>query len=106
MYKVVILESAECDLKELKTYLVKNFSLATWQTSYQLIKDVVRTLKTFPFAGSVPEEFENLNLMQYRQLIAGKNRIIYEIRAEIVYIHIIVDTRQDLKSLLMRRLLR
>ena len=29
--KVVILESAEQDLKELKAYLSKYFSLTTWQ---------------------------------------------------------------------------
>jgi toxin ParE1/3/4 len=34
------------------------------------------------------------------------NRIIYEVRQDILYIHIIVDARRDLKTLLIRRLLR
>ncbi|MDD5320477.1 MAG: hypothetical protein PHD43_07665 [Methylococcales bacterium] len=36
--KVVILESAEYDLKELRDYIVKNFSLETWLKTYGKIK--------------------------------------------------------------------
>jgi toxin ParE1/3/4 len=104
--KVIILESAEQDLKELKQYLVKNFSHHTWQESYDKIKQSIRSLKTFPETGSIPEEFKQLNLSQYRQVISGMNRIIYEVRQKSVYIHVIVDARQDLKLLLIRRLLR
>jgi plasmid stabilization system protein ParE len=103
--KVIILESAERDLIELKQYLVKNFSHHTWQESYDKIKKTIRSLKTFPETGSVPEEFKQLNLTQYRQVISGMNRIIYEVRQNTVYIHVIMDARQDLKSLLIRRLL-
>jgi len=104
--KVVILESAEYDLKELKSYIVKDFSLKTWRNTYDKIKEVIRNLKTFPYAGSIPEEIERLNLSQYRQVISGMNRIIYEVRQDTIYIHIIVDGRRDLTSLLTRRLLR
>ncbi len=104
--KIVILESAEHDLKELRNYIVKNFSLKTWQNTYDKIKEVIRNLKTFPYTGSIPEEIEKLNLSQYRQVISGMNRIIYEVRQDTLYIHIIVDGRRDLTSLLTRRLLR
>ena len=104
--KVVILESAEQDLKELKAYLVRNFSAEVWQSSYDKIKAAIRNLKAFPCAGSIPEEIEKLNLGQYRQLISGMNRIIYEVRQDIIYIHIIADARRDLQTLLARRLLR
>lgn len=104
--KVVILESAEHDLKELKGYIVKNFSVETWRNTYDKIKEVIRNLKTFPHAGSMPEEFDKLNLSQYRQVLSGMNRIIYEVRQDTIYIHIITDARRDLTSLLTRRLLR
>ena len=104
--KIVILESAEYDLKELKVYLIKNFSVATWQSSYSQMKEVIRNLQRFPLAGSMPDEFENLNLQQYRQVLSGMNCIIYEVRKNTVYIHIIADVRRDLRALLMRRLLR
>jgi toxin ParE1/3/4 len=104
--KVVILESAEQDLKELREYLVKNFSLGTWQDTYGKLKKAMRTLKDHPLSGTIPEELDRLNLSQYRQIVSGINRIIYEVRQDILYVHIIVDRRRDLKGLLTRRLLR
>ena len=104
--KIVMLESAEHDLKELKNYIIKNFSVETWQNSYDKIKTSILNMKTFPDAGSIPEEFEKLSSSQYRQVVSGMNRIIYEVRLDTDYIHIITDTRRDLKSLLTRRLLR
>ena len=82
--QVVFLKSAELDLKELRGYMVKNFGKDTWQASYTKIKDAVNTIRTFPLGGNVPEELERLNLTQYRQVIAGMNRIIYEVRQEII----------------------
>ena len=104
--KIVILESAEYDLKELKDYLVKNFSVGTWKNTYNKLKKVIRNLKDFPDLGTIPDELEKLNLSQYRQVISGMNRIIYEVRRDIIYIHVIMDTRRDTMSLLTRRLLR
>ncbi|MGK2953602.1 MAG: type II toxin-antitoxin system RelE/ParE family toxin [Thiobacillus sp.] len=105
-FQVVFLKSAELDLKELQGYMVKQFGKDAWQASYAKIKNAVNTIGTFPLGGNVPEELERLNLTQYRQLVSGMNRIIYEVRQEIIYIHIVCDTRKDMKSLLTRRLLR
>ena len=106
VFKVVILDSAEQDLKDLRAYLVKNFSEITWQATYTQIKEAIRNLPHFPQSGSIPEEIEELNLTQYRQVLSGMNRIIYEVRHELIYIHIIVDARREMTSLLTRRLLR
>ena len=105
-YKIVFLTSAEKDLKDIKSYIINNFSLATWQDTYSKLKDSVRNLKTFPFSGSIPEELERLNLTQYRQIISGMNRVIYEVRQKIIYIHIVADTRKDMNKLLTQRELR
>ena len=104
--KVVILDSAEQDLRELRSYVVKNFSQATWLKTYSKLKESIRNLATFPLLGAVPPELESLNMNQYRQIISGMNRVIYEPRADAVYIYMIVDTRRDLETLLMQRLMR
>lgn len=75
--KAVFLSGAEEDLKELRRYLIKRFGKSTWSDTYGKIKTSVRGLQTFPWAGSVPEEFAGLGLGQYRQVISGMNRIIY-----------------------------
>ncbi len=105
-FKVVILDSAEQDLKELRSYIVKNFSLKTWKAHYSKLKEGIRNLQNFPHTGSLPEEMEKLSLTQYRQVLSGMNRIIYEVRQNVVYIHIIIDARRDMNTLLARRLLR
>ncbi len=105
-FRIVFLNSAEHDLKELKRYMVRNFDSDTWQASYTRIKDAVNAIRTFPLGGDVPEVLDRLNLTQYRQVVAGKNRVIYEVRQDTIYIHIVCDTRKDLTSLLSRRLVR
>lgn len=90
-YKIVFLTSAEQDLKELKSYVVKNFSLNAWQDTYGKLKNPIRNLKVFPQVGAIPEELERLNLTQYRQIISGMNRVIYEVRQEIIYIHLVAQ---------------
>lgn len=104
--KVVVLASAQADLVALRSYIVKNFSVTTWQATYTKLKASIRNLATFPRLGGVPDELATLNLTQYRQILSGMNRIIYEIRQDAVYVHLIVDVRRDLKDVLMQRLLR
>jgi plasmid stabilization system protein ParE len=105
-FQVVFLRSAELDLKELKTYITNNFGQEAWRVSYGKLKESVNSLGAFPLKGNVPEEIQSLNLTQYRQVISGMNRIIYEIRQETIFIHIVCDTRKDMRSLLTKRLLR
>lgn len=104
--KVVILESAEHDLKDLHSYIVKNFSSENWQDTYAKLKESIRNLQDFPLAGSIPDEIEKLHLSQYRQVVSGLNRIVYEVRQDSIYIHMIVDARRDMNALLTKRLLR
>lgn len=66
-------------------------------------------MSTFPLSDTILEELASIGQMQYRQVVSGMNRIIYEVklsiqREEQVYIDIITDVRKDLKSLLTRRL--
>ena len=105
-YKVVFLGEAVVDLTELKHYIIKKFSTRIWQNTYRKIKTAVKDLESFPEKGKIPPELAKLNLSQYRQVISEMNRIIYEIRQKIIYIHIICDTRRDMQTLLSKRLLR
>jgi toxin ParE1/3/4 len=104
--RIVFLEHAQQDLFKLKHYLIENFSKKTWQDTYDKIKTTIQSLRTFPDAGGVPPKLLDVHFTQYRQIISGMHRIIYEIHADMIYIHIICDSRTDFTSLLMKRLLR
>lgn len=69
-------------------------------------KKSVKIIQSFPEGGAIPYELESLNFLQYRQVISGMNRIVYEIRGKTIYIHIVCDTQKDLSRLLFQRLLR
>lgn len=104
--KVYFLAGAEEDLRDLRRYLLRSFDEAAWLDSYGKIKDSVRILRDNPEIGSVPEELTELHFDHYRQLVSGLNRMIYEIREDALYIHVVCDSRRDMRSLLERRLLR
>lgn len=101
---VVILQSAEADLHELRRYVQGRFGSKVWQESFDRIRQAIRRIRSHPDAGALPEELATLNMMQYQQVMAGTNRIIYEVRGATAYIHIICDARRNLHSLLMRRI--
>jgi plasmid stabilization system protein ParE len=102
--KVVFLRSAGADLKDLRRHIIKNFGTDTWAAGYKKIKQSVAMIEAHPQAGRIPEELENLNAAPHRQALSGMNRIIYEVRLDVAYIHLVCDTRRDLKGLLMRRM--
>ena len=104
--RVVVLKSAEADLKDLKRYVVRDCGKATWLKSYAQIKRDMARIEAYPQAGRIPGELNSLQLTQYRQVLSGTNRIIYEVRGETAFVHVICDTRKDLRTVLMERLLR
>src|SRR5471030_18142 len=104
--QVVILEPAKYDLKEIRDYIVKKFSRDAWLETSRKFREALDSISKLPLAGAVPEEIELLNLTQYTQIISGMNRIIYEVRQDVIFVHAVVDARRDMMSLLTKRLLR
>jgi len=93
-------------MAELRRYLIRRFGVQTWRNTRHAIQKTVRDTLVFPRRGSIPDELLVTGLTQYRQVLVGMNRIIYEVRGDILYIHIVCDARRDLRALLMRRMLR
>jgi hypothetical protein len=56
----------------------------------------------FPESGHVPAELEGFVDDSFLQALFGKNRIIYQVRDDTIYVHLVVDTRRDLLGLLQR----
>ena len=69
------------------------------------IRDEVGSLKDWPTKGIYVKELEELQLDQYRELLAGQHRIIFERASDAFYVHIVCHTSRDLEALLRRRLL-
>lgn len=103
MHKVVFLQTAADDLKEIRRYVRRHFSQDVWLESYAKIKKAIINLERYPYSGHTPEE---LPATHFLEIVAAKNRVIYEVIEDAVYVHIICDCRQDFTSKLARRPMR
>ncbi|TCG06762.1 plasmid stabilization protein [Paraburkholderia steynii] len=104
--KYRILPTARIGIDELRSYIVRTFGWETWSQTSAQIQETVAHIRQFPESGHVPAELEGFVDDSFRQAISGKNRIIYQVRDDTVYIHLFVDTRRDLLGLLQRIVLR
>ena len=104
--KVIFLASAEKDLDDLRQYVLRNFGEAAWREARRRIGDAVRTIRTFPQSGTIPVELARMGFQQYRQVTAGLNCLVYEIKDDLILVSIVCDGRRDMRTLLLRRLVR
>ncbi len=102
--RVVVLRGAEADLRELRHYVLRRFGDGAWAKTLRALREAIARISDHPEAGAVPDELLALNLVQFRQTLAGMNRVVYERRGDAAYVHLVCDVRRDLKAVLMRRL--
>lgn len=102
--QVVVLRGAESDLHELRIYVSRRFGARAWANTLQGVRDVFTRIAAHPESGRLPDELAPLNLVQFRQVLAGMNRVVYELRGPVAYVHLVCDARRDLKAVLLRRL--
>ncbi|CAE6871750.1 hypothetical protein R69746_08481 [Paraburkholderia aspalathi] len=104
--KLVILDEAQQDTKDLRRYILKSFGAETWRQTSAELTVTFDNIRQFPKSGYVPAELADFGGLTFREGLSVKNRVIYEVRDNTIYIHIVTDTRRDLRTLLQRRLLR
>jgi len=69
------------------------------------IETVLAGLSDSPERGAYPKKLLGLGIREYREIFFKPYRIIYRIVEKNVYIHLIVDGRRDMQTLLQMRLL-
>jgi plasmid stabilization system protein ParE len=106
LLKYRILPTARIGIDELRSYIVRSFGWDTWRQTSAHLQETIAQIRQFPESGHVPAELEGFVDDTFRQALSGKNRIIYQVRADVLYVHLIVDSRRDLQALLQRIVLR
>lgn len=104
-FKLLILEDAQEDMKDLRRYIVRGFGAETWKPTSVQLAVTFESIKVSPQSGFVPAELSDFGGLSCREALSGQNRIIYEVRGDTIYIHVVTDTRRDLRTLLQKRLL-
>lgn len=104
-YKINISRFAELDLEEIIEFYL-DINPTYIETLISKFEKKINTLKNFPKIGKIVPELEKQNILQYRELIEGNYRIIYEIKAEQIFVHTIIDARRNFEELIIRKLTR
>jgi plasmid stabilization system protein ParE len=104
--KLLVLDEAQEDTKELRRYILKSLGAGTWKQTSAELAVTLGNIRQFPQSGYVPAELSDFGGLNFREALSGQNRVIYEVRDDALYIHVVTDTRRDLRTLLQKRLLR
>ncbi len=104
-FEVLLTQGAEQDLEAIYDYIAEFDCVANANDVLDHLLDSAKRLSRFPQRGSYPKELLALGIKEYRQTSFKPHRVIYRVTERHVIICLIADERQDMQSVLARRLL-
>jgi toxin ParE1/3/4 len=103
-YQVVWTSVAEDDLKGIIEYI----SIDNPHNALKILQEIKKkasSLYTFPERGRVVPELQDQGISQYRELIVPPWRLIYRIEERKIYVLSLIDFRQNVEDILLKRLI-
>ena len=98
-------KNAKDDLLDIITRIKEDDSPTTAKNVYKKLRDKAQSSHFFPLKGRVVQELQIECIVHYREIIVSPWRIIYKVGNDTVYIMSIIDSRQNLDDLLLRKIL-
>jgi toxin ParE1/3/4 len=98
--------TSESDLKGILEYIAKDSPSRAYEVLSK-IKEKAPNLHSFPSRpsrGRIVPELQDQGITQYRELIVSPWRIIHRISEGTVYVLSVLDSRQNVEDLLLKRL--
>jgi toxin ParE1/3/4 len=105
IYPVRITGAACRDLQEIYDWIAEPESIEKAGHVLDQLWEAAESVAAMPHRGSRPRELPLELEAEYRQIVFKLYRVIYEVRRDEVVIHLIMDARRNLQSLLRRRLI-
>lgn len=102
-FKVLWSQAAEDDLLHIVEYIAED-NVAAARKTFAAIRKKAENLFFSPERGRIVPEFKAHGILQYRELVAAPWRLIYRIADNAVYIFAVLDSRQNIEDVLLRRL--
>ena len=102
--RVIILNVAKPDFREIKTHAESQFGDAVWNDVNEEIKSTINNIALNPEAGKEVEELRELGQEIFRTRLVRQTRIVYEYDDKEVLVHMFIHTKRDFRAHLMRRL--
>jgi toxin ParE1/3/4 len=105
-YRVHLSDDAERDIEDVHRYVASQDGLSRADLLLAALVDVCRKLESFPKRGHLVRELEAIGVEGFREIHFKPYRVFYEIEANRVTIHAVLDGRRDMQTLLRQRLMR
>lgn len=105
-YKVRIDPQAKQDLKEIFIYIAMNDGIEIANKILDGLENTYYKLEEYPQRGHIPPELLTTGIKKYLEIHYKPYRIIYEIENNLVYVHVVLDGRRNIKEILSDRLFR
>ena len=102
-YEVRWSVTSENDLLTIVQYIADDSPYQAYAI-FNEIKERASTLRAFPDRGRIVPEMLEQGLIQYREWIIAPWRIIYRVSVDKVYVLSVLDSRQNVEDLLLKRL--
>ena len=103
IYTVFMLEEAEKDLESIFSYILESGNTSSAKNMIEQIRRACESLSQIPERGSIPQELARADISEYRQIIAGPYRIIYEVVEPNVFIFGIIHGSRNVEEVLRQR---
>ena len=103
-YKVTWSNTAEKDLIAIVEYIAAD-SPSNALKVFKNIKQKASSLYPFPKRGRIAPELRDQGILQYRELVISQWRVIYRISKKSVYVLSVLDSRQNIEDILLKRLI-
>jgi len=104
-YDVVWSDIAENDLIDIVQF-INNDSHSSALNLFRKFRNRAKSLYQSPHRGRIIPELRECGIVQYRELIISHWRLMYRIVNKQVYIIAVIDGRQNVEDVLLRRLIR
>ena len=105
-YQVILISEAERDTVDIYDYIAKKDTLQYAEYVLDNLESLILSLEEAPERGHYPPELSIQGIKELKEVIFKPYRAIYEIIGSKVIVHLCVDGRRDMKTLLERRLIR
>jgi toxin ParE1/3/4 len=103
---IVILDSAKEEFKEIKKYVKAEFGDSVWNDVNAEYKKAIQRIKKSPLAGSGLDELIDIGITNIKFVLVRQTKIVYEFDETQVLIHMLINTKRDFRTHLMKRLIR
>ncbi|MCJ7601711.1 MAG: type II toxin-antitoxin system RelE/ParE family toxin [Desulfobulbaceae bacterium] len=103
LFKVQWARIAEEDLTNILLYIAED-SPTNARSIFNQIKEKASSLTQFPERGRIVPELQGQGIFFYRKLIVAPWRVIFRISDKKVYILSVLDSRQNVEDILLKRL--